>query len=160
MANSSTVWQKTAVLFTHVYNTLMTTLFSTAGGNATAYNTWLAIPNLYASITPTSSSRKVMLLIKAVSYPGAIPIYRIKRNGTVIFTVTTPGSKNAASFTNVDFGTPLEATAVYIDSPAATTNQEYTVEQTPTSTGTTTYYTNRDSTGAYGFVSSIIAIEI
>ncbi len=161
MANTSKVWQQIGSVLGNVESIVYSTLTSIAGGNATPYNTWLAVPGIHVGITPTTNTKKVLLICVMANYCGAVPIYRIKRNGTVIFKATSPSLRQSASLASGHTsGTPLQTAFTYIDSPASTNLQQYTIEMTPLTTGSTTYYSNKDNGGSYGSLSTLLAVQL
>src|SRR3954469_249554 len=108
MSNSSTVWQKLGALIGNIQTVVISTLTSITGGSATAYNTFLAVPNTSIGVTPLTNTKKVLLICTMANYCGAVPVYRIKCNGTVIFTATSPSNRKSVSFSSGHTaGTPL-----------------------------------------------------
>jgi len=161
MANTSRIWQQIGSVVSNIQSIIYSTLTSISGGNATAYNTWKQIPGVNVGVTPITNTKKILLICVMANYCGAVPIYRIKRNGTTIFTATSPSTRQSASFASGHtIGTPLQTAFTYIDSPASTSLQQYTIEMTPITTGTTTYYSNRDNTGAYGSLATLLAVPL
>lgn len=111
---------------------------STTGTASGGTNTWVASP-LSGSITPSSTSSKILLLYDLPNnyVPAGPDVYlRMKRNGTVIGNnYSTQGYSNTTNS-----GSHRHYMAIqYLDSPSTTSPLTYTVEAYANG-GSTTYY--------------------
>ena len=131
---------------------------------------WADITGLSATITPTSSSSKI-LVMAVVSYMttgGASNGYRLVRGSTPISIADAAGSRPLFSSTNQDGNVNtswvLSCPANYLDSPATTSATTYKIQAFGTYAGT--FYVNfqsanRDSSQYDArTVSSITLMEI
>lgn len=144
-----------------VASTTLNTSFSTSG----TYNSWIDVTGLNVSITPTSSSNKILVLFEIMGQSTSNGWVRLVRDSTAISVGTTAGSRQAVSSANMTTGNgniQLQDSGVYLDSPATTSAITYKL-QVITDTGT--FYINRtsnDSDNVYTGrgVSSITVMEI
>lgn len=131
-----------------VVSSTLTTLFQST--SSTFVSTGLA-----ATITPISASSKVFIVVSAHAYlaSGAQMVSTIYRNGTNLSTggFTTLYSAAAA--------TQGSANISYVDSPASTSAQTYTV-YIGNSNGTQTMYYNTNGYSATTEIASITLMEI
>jgi len=114
-----------------VVSTTKTDTFST-----NSYNTWVDITGLSVSITPTSSSNKI-LIFAAINYGGTSQstgvALRCVRGSTPIGSSDTAGSRTSAFGGTEEigpvgyysqFGVPF----IYLDSPATTSSTTYKIQ--------------------------------
>ena len=106
-------------------------------------STWTAMSGIAASITPTSTSSKIIvqmsLNISSVSYSA----FRYTRNGTQILLGSSYSSNTIAStgYNGYYPITPHVMTVCYFDSPSTTSAVEYSLDYlTPWSAGGVVYY--------------------
>ena len=142
--------------------------------NSTSYTD---LTGLNVTITPTSSSNKILVLVN-VSYGGHSNVYGFGRlvrttsgsSSVVIGVGNAAGNRTQAGFPiqNVDNGNTVyhqkEASFMFLDSPNTTTSTEYQV-QCMTHTGSQDVYINwpqsNDNANYIGrFSSNIIAMEV
>jgi len=130
-----------------------------------------AITGLSASITPTSSSSKILV---SVNVTGAIVGFSVvsfivKRDGTAIGVGASPGSRTAVSGSQQAYTSDSRniagASSQYLDSPASTSALSYTVEVANVGGVTRTAYINRTQTDTNnsGFprgISTITVMEV
>ena len=142
--------------------------------NSTSYTD---LTGLNVSITPTSSSNKILVLVN-VSYGGHSNVYGFGRlvrttsgsSSVVIGVGNAAGNRTQAGFPlqNLDVANSVyhvkEASFMFLDSPNTTTSTEYQV-QCMTHTGSQDVYINwpqsNDNSNYIGrFSSNIIAMEV
>jgi hypothetical protein len=141
-----------------VVNSALTFSFGT-------FPTWQAVTGLSVSITPTSSSNRILVILDMKGGPTAAGMIsgRIERNGTAIY---VPASGAAlASTAMIYFGGSTVGTgsmlAYYIDSPATTSSVTYSASVVGDNGATA--YINRDSRDGASdprTISSITVMEI
>jgi hypothetical protein len=149
--------------------TQMTNLTTVPGGISCTAGAWSA-SGLSVTITPTSSSNKILILGTMCLNSGdagtAIAYYRLKRGSTAICVSTVPQSNQLAgtgsTFVDSTFGITNQS-CTFLDSPATTSATTYSFDVTTFSSDT--LYVNRsgsdtNSTGYGRFASTIIAIEV
>jgi hypothetical protein len=136
--------------------------------------TWLDINNMSVTITPTSSSSKIIIdyTIHSSTSGGTIA-HQLVRNGTSIGLGSANGSRlratsrtagNGLASDENHIGTPT--TMKYIDSPASTSAQTYKlqlrIQNGEGSITTNTSHNQPDVTYAYGsrVISTITVMEI
>ena len=130
-----------------VVSTTKTDTFSTS-----ALTTWTDITGLSASITPSSTSSKILVYsnVSGTLYqPGVIAVHlRLMRDSSAIAVGDAAGSRNRVSFGNVITSTDSIATATgsFLDSPATTASVTYKVQIWLSNTTAT--YINRTSNDA------------
>ena len=96
---------------------------TTTTTTSTTSSTYVAITNLTASITPTSSTNKILIIVNVSIYgqssstEGAITIYR---NGADLSTGTGFADMYAGSSDFI-----MQAPMLYLDSPATTSSTTY-----------------------------------
>lgn len=112
--------------------------------------------SLSASITPTSSSSKI-LIIAMVNVGGSSgsdgnPILRLKRGSTAIAIGDEVGSRISTTsgrpYAAMDANSMQMATINWLDSPATTSATTYTVQFATRGTNSATAYINRTHTDA------------
>ena len=147
-----------------VVQTIKTDTFST---NSTSFTD---VTGLSVSITPTSSSSKILIL-STTAVSGFSQAYqltlRLVKNSTAIFVGDSSGSRSLG-FYGADgsvFGSNvvLPQTIVYLDSPATTSSTTYKIQGQVSTEWT--WYVNRsvtdsDATSSTRTASSIIVMEI
>ena len=141
-------------------------VFSTA-----THGSWVDITGMAASITPISSSSKILVMVQLSIGGGGNNYgrgYGVKRGATQLnlgtYGTGSPGSFGAStSFSGGDNGGIFTAPFIYLDSPSTTSSTTYQVELYADSRSVTTTYINRTyagtSDGSYG-ASTIILMEI
>jgi hypothetical protein len=148
-----------------VVQTLKTDTFSTTSGSFTN------VTGLTVSITPTSSSSKILVLLSlsGVGSGTTGSTARIARDGTGIGVATSAGSRNAggtAEFYNSRSDSFFTYSSIVLDSPATTSAITYSGQVIVGSGGSAyTVYVNRspgdtDSSGYSRGASSITVMEI
>lgn len=131
---------------------------------------WVSVTGLTASITPTSTTSKVMIMMDfalAASTSVNIIQYRLTKNGSAVGVGDARGSRNRVSGAagTISSNAPnsnYSKTASYLDSPASTSALTYGVDVFNTSGS---FYVNRngedgDSTSYYTGTSTITLWEI
>lgn len=115
------------------------------GGNGAL---WYSVTGLNATITPTSSSSKILIMVRLIAGTQYWEIQgRVTRNSTAIGLGTVRGSRQACGFAHLKYDSgydyydwfPMQYT--YLDSPATTSALTYQVDLNPYSTNT--IYVNR-----------------
>lgn len=148
-----------------VISTNLTGVFSTA-----THGSWVDITGLSASITPTSSTSKILVMVQLTSGSGGNNYgrgYGVTRGGSQLnlgtYGTGSPGSFTAS--TNFPEGGDVTTTGcfIYLDSPATTSSTTYQVTVYADSRSVTTTYINRTYSGSdvgnYGS-STITLMEI
>tara|TARA_B100000795_G_scaffold251909_1_gene221060 strand:- start:1130 stop:1684 length:555 start_codon:yes stop_codon:yes gene_type:complete len=121
-----------------VVNAVMTT------PTAAAVSGWYDITDLVATITPISTSSKILIqanVFGSVSNAGWLTAIRIKRGATVIGVGTgsnTTHSTAGISWMTNTYGGKTMSTS-YLDSPATSNSTTYQVQYYGGNTGVTTY---------------------
>jgi hypothetical protein len=132
----------------------------------TTSTTYVDLTGLSVSITPASSSNKVLVTMSvgyAQTQPVGFPSFTIDRSGTDILTGTSGGSTNGlASVYGVADGSSMSiggaVCSSVLDSPSSTSALTYKIQCMTTAQ---TLYVNRYSGNTnHGFASTIIAMEI
>lgn len=119
---------------------------TTTTTTSTTSSTYVAITNLTASITPTSSTNKILIIVnvsiygQSTSTEGAITIYR---NGADLSTGTGFADMYAGSSDFI-----MQAPMLYLDSPATTSSTTYAayMKRTQGASNLQTNYRNTTST--------------
>jgi hypothetical protein len=149
-----------------VVSTAKTDTFST-----TTKGSWVNITGMSASITPASTSNKVLVIVQLTVGGGGNNYgrgYGVKRNSTQLnlgtYGTGSPGSFSASTnFGGGDDGGVMNATFVFLDSPSTTSSTTYQVETYADSRSVTGTFINRTkdgtSVGSYGS-STITLMEI
>jgi len=155
-------------LATNVQSTTLTTATSTT---ITTAQTFYDVSGLSVSITPTSSSSKVLVMGHMHIANGTtdqLMVARIARGSTAVGVGTSAGSRTAGTvgvyygFTNNNIQYPIPFS--YLDSPSTTSATTYKIQVTGNSNGGI-IYTNRagsdsDDSGKFRPVSTITVIEV
>lgn len=162
--NFDTAIAQKAVVQTHVI---------TASSQASSSNVITNITGLSATITPSTSSKKVKITVRWSGEFSTIGMYEsmygIRRGSTVIGNPAAAGSRQvgmapvAITFHSNASTTQDSAFYVYIDSPSTTSATTYYATHANVNAGT--LYNNRtvedaDSTGRERLTSSIILEEV
>jgi hypothetical protein len=143
------------------------TFSASLAGNAST-----AVTGLTATITPSSTASKILVISTVVAAnsfgPGGVAPYSLTRDATLIAQPASPGSR--LPLTNYTFGgngatVMASATAVYLDSPASTSSLVYGVSLFNAVSSTETVYVNRadsdtDASTRRRTVSSITVREV
>lgn len=168
MSNSTIIRTPTT---TKLGQTVFTELTSSQAQAVTAV-TWATISdgttNFSVAITPTLNTSKVLLFIDFTGACTNNMYWKIQRNGSDI-NVGTGATGSQINATGGAFGQAATLYVyssfkyVYLDSPASTSAQTYTIQAYPTTTGT--LWVNRsgtdtNSTACYRYTSRLIAIEV
>lgn len=148
-----------------VVQVVKTDTFSTTSAS------FVDVTGLSASITPTSTTSKILVTVQVVhgTANAAVQQFRLTRGGSAIAVGASAGSRTPTTFAGYygasDYISHLASSIVsYLDSPASTSSQTYTV-QTKVQ-GTNTQYINRSNADAdnndYGTrsISTITITEI
>lgn len=128
-----------------------------------------AVTGLSASITPSSTSSKILLFVTCHTAQSAAfrPSFILKRDSTIIGVGATSSSRSSVTSTghnhDGDALSPLNIT--FLDSPSSTSSISYSVEASNTSTVTQTLYVNRtiadaDNSSVPRSVSTITLMEV
>jgi hypothetical protein len=134
-----------------VSQTVISSAMTQTGGN---WSTWVDLSGYSISITPSSSSSKVLYQISfgAMSQSTNAIVFRLVRNGTVIGVGDASGSRPQATFRTMREGdsnhTKTAPHFTYLDSPGTTSSVEYKLQWT--GEGSPTIYVNRSQTDTDG----------
>jgi len=128
-----------------VVQTIKTDTFSSTASSFTD------VTGLTVSITPTSSSSKILVILSIAGMNGSTTgsTARLARNGTGIGVATSASSRNAggtAEMYHARSDTFLTYTSIVLDSPATTSSITYSGQIIAGSGGSYTTYINRSST--------------
>lgn len=137
---------------------------------STTSTSWQQIASLNVSITPGSTTSKILLMaaVSGVSGPTGHNLYRLTKNGTAISGALgdASSSRTPCTFTGIynDAGSSIAGCMNYIDAPGTTTTIVYGVQWRPYS-GSYQAHINRsspdnDSDGYPRSISTLIALEI
>ena len=130
---------------------------------STTSSSLVDVTGLTASITPTSTSSKILVSTFLYSRNASVTgdRFTLARNGTSLFQ-STGGSATNATVSGVtqqsggeNFNAPI--TMTHLDSPASTSSLTYAVR---VSTTGGTLYVGRSTAGVYGQTSSITLMEV
>jgi len=115
---------------------------TTSTGSSTTSTSFVA-SNLTASITPTSSSSKILVLVGGFGYATALnyAYYTIARGTTVL----SSGSSGLSALYNNDGSVPISM--FWLDSPATTSSTSYTAYFKRGASGTAYFIENINGTG-------------
>ena len=128
-----------------VVQTVYTTTASYAG------TTFQTITGLSTSITPSSTSNKILVMVNISQGEGsdAFPAYLLQRNGTTVV-IADEGSQTECTFAAVRTGNDGRDQYLcepvnyqYLDSPNTTSAVSYTVQVRPMGNVSRTVYINR-----------------
>lgn len=126
-----------------VVQTVKTDTFSASPGQ----NTWVDVTGLSVSITPTSSSNKILCFIDVAcgssNYSTGTSVIRLVRGSTPIYYGDTAGSRaqgiNSFPYMADPVYNLFRYSGVYLDSPATTSATTYKYQISGESTGYTVY---------------------
>lgn len=135
---------------------------------ATGASTWADITGLSLTVTPSSTSSKILVTMNCLTGEGGadLVMFRLVRDTTPIGVGDAVGSRLQATTANYSGAGASnawnQASATFLDSPATTSSKTYKVQWT---TGTVTGYLNRNArySDAYydgTLVSTITAMEV
>jgi hypothetical protein len=137
---------------------------------STPNTTYYSVTNLVVSITPSSTSNKILVLsnITAGQTSNAYnAFFRVTRNGTAVGVGNASGyyGTSTTGFRASDAGAIGTAAIMYLDSPATTSSVTYQIQICNSGGSSYPSYVNRpQSTGGGGWefsgASSIIVMEI
>jgi len=107
-----------------------------------------AVTGLSASITPSATSSKIMVLVQLNAADNFAPSAAIARGGTLINLGDAAGSRNRTSSLQGGGGNdiPVNMSLMYLDSPSTTSSTTYQVHMVNTDSITRTAYVNRSVT--------------
>jgi hypothetical protein len=146
-----------------VLQTVKTDTYSAAPGSSS----WTDITGLSVSITPSSSSNKVMVFFSVHGSTSNLSYVRIVRDSTAIGVGETSGSRVSCTVGNFsqtgDTNRQFEWGTNFLDSPATTSSTTYKLQLLCETTNT--FYLNRsaaDQNNTVGFrpISQITVMEI
>ena len=150
-----------------VVQTVKSDTFSTSG------TSFVEITGLTVSITPTSTSSKVLVSVTLLGGENqdAFPAMRLLRNGTAVVLGNSIPPGQQATFGYVNTGNDVRdqyllttAAYEYLDSPATTSAVTYSIQVRPMGTTSRTFYLNRPQAigdvNQFTVTSTITAIEI
>lgn len=147
-----------------VVSTTKTDVFTTASASFTD------VTGLSATITPRSSSSKVLVLASLVGVgdPGAIESYvRLARNGAAIAVGNADGNRIQAwsNQYGANADVVLNTSPTFLDSPGTTSSVTYSVQVRLATAATGTFFVNRSDSDAndnrHGrFASTITLMEV
>lgn len=132
-----------------------------------AYSTWTSIPGMSITITPSSTSSKILLMVTLHGTTPNLSYMRISRGGTILPVGDAAGSRircMAGAIGQSGDANNLHTWNInYLDSPSTTSATTYTLEITNQTSNT--FYINRsvtdsDSTAGGRPISTIIAMEV
>lgn len=142
--------------------------FSASGSTGS----WYSVTGLSASITPISSSNKILVLVNLTtgmqSSYNALGV-RVTRNGTATYVGNPSGSRNSGAWGSDDlYGAAYNLTVgtsiIYLDSPASTSSLTYQVQlmnSRDTESVTVNFaYNDADNAQTWRAASSITLMEI
>ena len=135
---------------------------------STGASTWVDIPGLSLTVTPSSTSSKILVTMNCLTGEGGadLVMFRLVRDTTPIGVGDAVGSRlqgTTAGYSGSGANNAWnQASATFLDSPATTSSKTYKVQWT---TGTVTGYLNRNArySDAYydgTFASTITAMEV
>lgn len=146
-----------------VIQTVKTDTFTTT----TSGTTFVDITGMSVSITPSSSSNKVMVFFSVHGATSNLSYVRLIRNSTAIGIGETSGNRISCTVGNFNLGgdgnTSFEWGTNYLDSPATTSSVTYKLQVLNETTNTFCFNrTTLDQNSAAGFrpISQITVMEI
>tara|TARA_B100000212_G_scaffold88224_1_gene64549 strand:+ start:532 stop:1098 length:567 start_codon:yes stop_codon:yes gene_type:complete len=146
-----------------VVQTFKTDSASQSGNSSTVF---YDIAGMSASITPSSSSNKILVMYTAqVASSGATGranIIRLLRGSTPIGSSTAGSTTNGQIFHRTVQYNPETKNMMYLDSPNTTSATTYKLQWSVEGSGgsSTTYYINDTSGGSHGMTSHITLMEV
>jgi len=165
-AGSASAVQASSGRVLQVVNVTKTDVFTTTSTSFTD------VTGLSASITPSNSSSKILVMVSfyfSSSSSSGYPIARILRGSTAIYVGDSAGSRTPAlvqtggGLFNSDGGTGFCVSAQFLDSPATTSATTYKLQALQTAGNTIRINASGDDDNSSGRVrtaSSIVLMEI
>jgi hypothetical protein len=131
-------------------------------------STWTNITGLNVSITPSSTSSRILLLSNIFAHGSGNSFLRMTRNGTVIGVGTQVGSREgvtAGDLYNPNDNRNQTFSMMYVDSPSSTSSVSYWAQTRAEQASGYITYVNRQTTDTNSFnrpryASMLIAMEI
>ena len=141
-----------------VLNVVMTT------PTAAAVDGWYDITPLVLTITPSSTSSKILVqanVLGGVSNSGWLTAIRIKRGSTVVGATTglTNNTSGISWMTQNNYGGKTMSTS-FLDSPSTTSATTYQVQYYGGNTGVTTYIGREGDSANWGAAPTLTLMEI
>jgi len=138
---------------------------------STSSTDFVDVTGLSVSITPLSTSNKILILVNLTGDGTASEtraVYRLVRGSTVIALGDTAGSRPrgfGGIYRPSDTNTVESISAAYLDSPASTSEQTYKVQASEANNTSSSVYVNRaagwtDSAGHVASISTITVMEV
>lgn len=137
----------------------------------TTNTTYTEITGLTASITPSTTSSKVLVMVSidAGSSTDVLLAFRLMRSSTAIGVADTAGNRTPATFgrylgtATTGGNTHIGVSTTFLDSPSTTSSTTYSVQVFQNAAGT--IYVNRGGTdndlaGSYRAISTITLMEV
>ena len=157
--------------FGKVLQVVQTVKTDTGSFSSSSTNTFVLFPGMSVSITPSSTSSKVLVCWTANVTPSVGTGHlRLYRDTTSIFQGVAAGNRIGSTQVHRDAATPYDysvtaLTGLYLDSPSTTSAISYNLKGTLGSTYSGTFYINQtrgDGDNDYEgrTASNIIAMEI
>jgi len=157
--------------FGKVLQVVQTEKTDTGSFSSSSTDTFVLFPGMSVSITPSSTSSKVLVCYAANITPSVGTGHlRLYRDTTSIFQGVAAGNRFGSTQLHRDAGTPYDysvtaLTGLYLDSPSTTSAVAYNLKGTLGSTYSGTFYINQtriDSDNDFDgrTASSIIVMEI
>jgi hypothetical protein len=150
----------------------VSTASTTSVAMSNAASTWVDLSGLSVSITPSSTSSKILVTAsvcagQAASEPYAI-WFRLLRNGTPVGVGSSSNSRSAVSFALVPIGTYMDDDMgsggfTYLDSPSTTSAITYKIQGASRAGGNWAYNMSDDQQNNPAFaqgISTITALEV
>lgn len=147
------------------------TLLSTNNTTSVTAGTWVTIPGMSVTITPTSSSNKIMILSQLNASSDFSTTFigqaRLVRGSTAIDVSSVPLSSQVGASVFIPASVSANFTSTvpitFIDTPATTSPITYSLQFT--NSQTSTMYVNRtpnntNTAGFASYASTLIAIEV
>ena len=131
-------------------------------------NTWTNITGLNVSITPSSTSSRILILSNIFAHGSGNAFLRMTRNGTVIGAGTPVGNREgvtAGDLYNPDDNRNQTFSMMFVDSPSSTSSVSYWAQTRAEQTSGYITYVNRQTTDNDNinrprYASMLIALEI
>ena len=151
-----------------IIQTVQTVKSDVTSQSGSSSSTFYDISGMSATITPSSSSNKIMAVVSCVlgaSTTGRNNLLRLVRGSTVISAGTSGSQVNGYCFWRITNNScfAYSNTHQFLDSPATTSATTYKVQWSIEGSGgssTTGYLNRRGCDSSYGLVSSITLYEI
>ena len=146
-----------------VVQTFKTDATSQSGNSAT---TFYDISGMSATITPSSSSNKVLVMwtcnVSSSGNSGRNNTLRLLRGSSSVGNSTTGSTVNAQCLDKTDQNKMRALNMMYLDTPNTTSATTYKLQWAIEGSGgsATTYYLNDNSGGSFGITSHITVMEI